>query len=330
MSDAPPDRPAALGVRRRRKPISPAPAGVRLQRVLAEAGVAARRVCERLIETGHVEVNGQIVTRLPVFVNPRTDRIVVDGRPIARHDGARPRRLYLLLNKPTHVLTTSADEPGADRTTVLDLVNHPEKPRLFPVGRLDFDTTGLVFLTNDGDLAHRLTHPRYGVPKTYHAVVKGLPDDAALARLEREIHKAQAKESHRAGSLHAPRVEMKILRRQGDNTLLEITLREGRNRHVRDLLAGAGCPVKKLTHVRLGPLELRGVALGAWRELERSEVAALRRAAKGGPERAPHISGDRPPPRRRRAAIGPPDRAPANGTSRPRRAERRSPRGDRP
>jgi pseudouridine synthase len=241
-------------------------------------------VCERLIETGHVEVNGQVVTRLPIFVDPRRDRILVDGRPIARHEGSRPRRHYLLFHKPANVLTARIDEPGADRTTVLDLVNHPEKPRLFPVGRLDFDTTGLVLLTNDGDLTHRLTHPRYGVSKTYHAVIKGLPDDSALARLEREIHKAQSKESRRSGSLHAPRVELKILRRQGDNTLLEITLNEGRNRHVRELLAGAGCPVKKLTQVRLGPLELRGVALGAWRELDRSEVAALRRAAKGGRE----------------------------------------------
>ncbi|MCL4220989.1 MAG: pseudouridine synthase [Phycisphaerales bacterium] len=256
--------------------------GERLQRVLADAGVASRRECERLIESGAVEVNGEVVTQLPVFVNPEDDRILVEGRPIRREP---ERKLYILLNKPSRTLTTNADEPGSDRRTVIDLVDHPQKSRLFPVGRLDYDTTGLLLLTNDGDLANQLTHPRYGVPKTYRAVVKGTIEDDAVAELERGIFLADRKAGRTLGASRTAHVEVRVVRREHQRTTLELTLREGRNRQVRRLLAAVGYPVKSLERVGMGPLSLKGVARGHWRELDRHEIRALKRAAAVPPER---------------------------------------------
>lgn len=263
--------------------------------MLAEAGVAARRVCERLIEEGHVQVNGKIANKLPVFVDPEQDHIEVDGRPIARRKSARPRRLYLMVHKPARTLSTASEEPGDERTTIFDLVDYPGKPRLFAVGRLDYETTGLMLLTNDGTMANVLTHPRYGVPKTYEAVVKGLPDDFSLAKLEREIHKAALRAAKEEGHSHAPRVELKVTKRDAEKTLLELTFREGKNPQVRRMLALAGWPVKRLTHIRLGPLELRALALGQWRELERDEVSALKRTVKALTKGGKNRQGGRPP-----------------------------------
>lgn len=257
------------------KPVPPNK-GERLQRVLADAGVASRRECERLIESGAVEVNGEVVTQLPIFVDPENDRILVEGRPVRREP---ERKLYLLLNKPSRTLTTNADEPGSDRRTVIDLVDHPQKSRLFPVGRLDYDTTGLLLLTNDGDLANQLTHPRYGVPKTYRAVVKGTIEDDAVAELERGIFLADRKAGRTLGASRTAHVEVRVVLREHQRTTLELTLREGRNRQVRRLLAGVGYPVKSLERIGMGPLSLKGVARGHWRELDRHEIRALKRAA---------------------------------------------------
>lgn len=261
----------------------------RLQRLLAGAGVGARRACERMIEEGRVSVNGKVVRTLPVFVDPAKDRVWVDGREVVSGTGSE-RRVYVMLHKPARVLTVGADEPGADRTTVLDLVKHPGARRLFPVGRLDYEATGLVLLTNDGEMTNVLTHPRYGVGKTYHALIKGMPGDVELARLEREIRKAGGRDARRqgrrGGRAAGPGVELRIAKQAEGKTLLEITLREGRNPRVQEALAAAGWPVKKLTHVKLGPLELKGVALGSWRELKRDEIGSLRRVmaqAKKGP-----------------------------------------------
>lgn len=264
---------------------------VRLQRVLADAGVAARRACEALIESGRVSVNGQTVRRLPVFVDPNADRIVVDGRPIPRPE----RRVYVMLHKPAGTVVTAADEPGFDRRTVLDLVDHPAAPRLFPVGRLDFDSTGLVLLTNDGDLANRLTHPRYGVPKTYHVLVRGDLDEAAVEAIRTKFRVAARRGDDQAPrrpgppASRGPAPEVTILRRSEGKTVLQITLREARNRQLRDLLQYMGMPVKKLARVAIGPLQLRGLALGAWRELTRSEIQALRR-----PNQPARPAGQRP------------------------------------
>ena len=244
--------------------------------MLADAGVASRRACEQLIADGRVRVNGRRVTTLPAWVDPADDRIEVDGDVIA----APERRVYIMLNKPSRTISTVRDEPEMDRRTVVSLVDHPAAPRLFPVGRLDFHTLGLILLTNDGEMANRITHPRYGLAKTYRAVVKGTLDDAAIEQLERGIYLAERKEGETRGAVRTARVQIDIVARDRDRTVLEITLKEGRNRQVRRMLAAAGCPVKKLERIALGPLTLKGVPRGAWRELTRQEVIALKRATR--------------------------------------------------
>lgn len=266
--------------------------------MLADAGVAARRVCERLIEEGHVTVNGQVVATLPAFVDPEHDRIAVDGRPIKKPE----RRVYLMLHKPARVLTVAADEPGADRRTVLDLVQHPGASRLFPIGRLDYDATGLVLLTNDGELANRLSHPRYEIPKTYHVVVKGSMADELLPKLAKELAKAERHADRIEGRVRPAAavhgIDFRIASREAGRTLLEITLRSGPMKRVEATLAAAGHPPKKVERIGLGPLRLRGLAVGQWRELERDELQALRRAARGSAPKAAQP----PKPRPRRAA----------------------------
>ncbi len=249
--------------------------GKRLQRVMADAGVGSRRACESMIENGDVTVNGHLVATLPAWVDPDEDRIVVAGKVLPRPD----RKIYVMLNKPPRTLSTAKDEPGADRRTVTELVDHPAAPRLFPVGRLDYDTVGLILLTNDGELANRLTHPRYGVPKTYRVAVKGSLDEEAIKELERGIYLAQRKAGRTDGAARTAHVEIALIARERDKTVIELTLREGRNRQVRRMLAAVGYPVKKLERVGMGPVKLKGLARGQWRELTREEIRALKRAA---------------------------------------------------
>ncbi|MFG0313143.1 MAG: pseudouridine synthase [Phycisphaerales bacterium] len=249
--------------------------GKRLQRVMADAGVGSRRACEAMIEHGDVTVNGHLVTTLPAWVDPEEDRIVVAGKVLPQPD----RKIYVMLNKPPRTLSTAKDEPGADRRTVTELVDHPAAPRLFPVGRLDYDTVGLILLTNDGELANRLTHPRYGVPKTYRVAVKGSLDEDAIKELERGIYLAQRKAGRTEGAARTAHVEIALIARERDKTIVELTLREGRNRQVRRMLAAVGYPVKKLERVGMGPVKLKGLARGQWRELTREEIRALKRAA---------------------------------------------------
>lgn len=251
---------------------------------MADAGIGARRACETMIEGGLVEVNGRIERTLPVFVDPHADRIVVEGRPLPKPE----RHIYIMLNKPGHTISSARDEPGAERRTVLDLVDHPSRARLFPVGRLDFATLGLVLLTNDGELANRLTHPRYEIEKTYHAVVKGLLDEEALEKLSKGMYLAQRREGRTVGAARASHVGLKIKTRDRDRTVLEVSLKEGQNRQVRRMLAKAGHPVKKLTRVSMGPLKLRGLARGQWRELTVTEIGALRKAAQKADKHVAH------------------------------------------
>lgn len=269
-------------VRRAKGPDAESAKKVRLQRVLADAGVAARRVCEQLIEDGKVKVNGEVRRKLPVFVDPEKDHIEVSGRPLSRESVARPRHVYVMFNKPARVLTVAADEPGADRRTVNDFVKHHSGSRLFAVGRLGYDATGLVLMTSDGDLANRLTHPRYEMPRTYHALIGGSPDEVTLSKLARDMHKFQLLENRKAGRARAGRVAMRVAGKVEGKTVLEIVLREGANRQVEQALEVAGFPVKKLMQVALGPIELSGLREGEWRDLERGELAALRRAVKEG------------------------------------------------
>lgn len=264
---------------KKKDPAGSAATGERLQRIMADAGVASRRACEVMIEEGRVSVNGRTVTTLPAFADARRDRIVVDGRTIEKPE----RRVYLMLNKPERTLSTSRDEPGADRRTVVGLVDHPAAPRLFPVGRLDFQTTGLVLLTNDGELANRLTHPRYAVPRTYHAWVKGDVTGPMLVEIEKGLRRYERRNAKERPSTPAPRVEISVVKREPGRTVLAVTLVRGPVQALAGLLKTYGCGVRALERVALGPLTLRGVARGQWRELERQEVALLRRAARRAP-----------------------------------------------
>ena len=253
--------------------------GERLQKVLADAGIASRRACEALIEAGEVEVNGEVVAELPAWVDPAVDRIVVQGRPIAK---PTERHTYIMLNKPARTLSTAKDAPGADRRTVVELVDHPLAPRLFPVGRLDYDSVGLILLTNDGELANRLSHPRYGVPKTYRVKIKGQLAEDDVAALEEGVYLANRQAGKTVGAVRTSHVEIEVLRRDRGTTHLEITLREGRNRQVRRMFAAVGLPVLSLERIAIGPLKLKGVRRGLWRELTAPELKALRRAAAAG------------------------------------------------
>ena len=251
---------------------------VRLQRFLADAGVASRRHSEQLIEEGRVKVNGKTVLELPVFITPGVDRVQVDRTTIEGPE----RHVYVMLNKPGKTLTTVEDEPGAARRTVMDLVEHPSGARLYPVGRLDYETRGLVLLTNDGELANQLTHPRFGVEKTYHAVVKGYLEEEALERLEQGIYLAERREGRTVGAVRASHVKLAIIKRDRERTVISLTLKEGRNRQVRRMLSAVGCPVKRLERVAMGPVQLKGLASGEWRELSLIEVQQLRRAVDRG------------------------------------------------
>ena len=239
--------------------------GIRLQKILSQAGVASRRAAERLITEGRVTVNGRTVTEMGTKADPATDDIRVDGR---RLKGAQRQR-YILLNKPAGFVTTRSDPRG--RGTVLDLLTGVRE-YVYPVGRLDYDTEGLLLLTNDGDLAATLTHPRHGVPRTYEARVAGVPDDDDLARLRSGIpldgHRTQPAEA-----VLLPRG------RSATSSTVVITIEEGRNRQVRRMLEAVGHPVQALTRVRIGPITDRRLPRGAWRELTPDEVRTLRALA---------------------------------------------------
>ena len=231
--------------------------GERLQKVLARTGIGSRRHCEGLIEGGHVRVNGK-VARLGTRIDPEIDHVPVDGVPL----GVRPGAVPWLLNKPGGVITPAHDPQG--RGTVLDLV--PAEPRVFPVGRLDADTEGLLVLTNDGDLAQLLTHPSHGVEKEYLAHVEGTPSRGAVRRLREGIELDDGPTAPAQASLAGP-------------SLIRLTTHEGRNRQVRRMCEAIGHPVIRLVRTRIGPLTTRKLAPGDHRALTTAEVLALREAA---------------------------------------------------
>jgi 23S rRNA pseudouridine2605 synthase len=233
--------------------------GERLQKVLARAGLGSRRACEELIADGRVTVNGE-VAELGRRVDPDHDEVAVDGVPAT----VRPGLVHYLLNKPRGVVTTASDPQG--RPTVVELV--PSDPRVFPVGRLDVDTEGLLVMTNDGDLAFRLTHPSHGVEKAYLAEVEGRPSPAAVRRLREGVALDDGTTSPARVSLTPPNV-------------LRLVLHEGRNRQVRRMCETVGYPVVRLVRYRIGPVVDPSLAPGRWRVLERAEVRALQEAAAG-------------------------------------------------
>ena len=237
--------------------------GVRLQKVLAQAGIGSRRTCEDLIQRKRVRVNGEVAV-LGRRVDPDTDVVEVDGAQI----GVKPGLVHYLLHKPAGVITTADDPQG--RPTVLDLV--PAEPRVFPVGRLDGDSEGLLLVTNDGDLTHRLTHPSFGVDKEYLVEVEGDPSRGALAQLRDGVELDDGRTAPAKVS-------------QLDTRLLRITIHEGRNRQVRRMCEAVGHPVLRLVRTRIGPITDRTLKAGEWRALTQDEVRALERAAAGKPPR---------------------------------------------
>ena len=235
------------------------PGGIRLQKVLAAAGVGSRRHCEEMIGAGRVEVDGEIVRRFGARVDPQTQVIRVDGRRIP----AREDLVYLALNKPAGVLTSMSDPRG--RPTIADYLGDRGE-RLFHVGRLDYDTEGLMLLTNDGELAHRLAHPSYGVLKTYLADVAGPLSRDLGRRLMTGVELDD-------GPATADR--FRVVERAGQRALVEITLHEGRKHIVRRMLAGAGHPVSRLVRTQVGPVALGRLKPGTTRRLTTREIGEL-------------------------------------------------------
>lgn len=242
----------------------------RVQKILARAGVASRRKAEELIEAGRVTVNGRIAT-LGDRADPETDHVKVDGARVA----PRTTFHYLLLNKPAGVMSTRHDPEG--RPTVLELVPETYRKALVPVGRLDFNTEGLLLLTDDGDFAQRIAHPRYGCTKTYEAKVKGRPPEEAVEKLRRRGAVIEGR--------HTVPVRIEPLRvsgpREGKNTWWTVELAEGRTRQIREMFFRTGHPVQRLRRVAIGPLRDPELPLGAVRELTDDEVQALRRSTRG-------------------------------------------------
>jgi 23S rRNA pseudouridine2605 synthase len=239
--------------------------GERLQKVLATVGYGSRRVCEELIAEGRVTVNGEVAV-LGRRVDPESDLIEVDGAPVA----AKPGLVHYILNKPAGYVTTASDPQG--RQTVMELV--PGEPRVFPVGRLDRATEGLLILTNDGELSYRLTHPSFGVEKEYLAEVEGEPSNRSITRLRNGIELDDGLTAPAKVSKPAPNV-------------LKIVIHEGRNRQVRRMCSAIGHPVVRLVRTRIGPIVDPKLAPGQWRELLPEEVRKLAEAI------SPETAGDR-------------------------------------
>lgn len=235
------------------------PSGQRLQKVMAAAGIGSRRRCEELILAGRVEVDRRVVRTLGTRVDAAHQEVRVDGTPL-RHT----HRVYYLVNKPVGVVSTNFDPSG--RTRVIDLLPRTAE-RLFTVGRLDQSSEGLILVTNDGELANQLAHPRYGVRKTYHALVAGTPEPEVLERLRRGVHLAEGV---------ARVVSVKIKKTLGKSTLLEMVLAEGRNREIRRILAKVGHKVLRLKRVALGEVRLKELSPGEFRPLRHDELRALR------------------------------------------------------
>ena len=234
----------------------------RLNKLLAHAGVGSRRRCDELIAAGHVTVDGKVVREMGARVDPEAHAVAVDGRPVAGE-----RLVYWLVNKPRGYLCTNHDPAGRPRA--VDLVPHVGQ-RVYTVGRLDEDSEGLVLLTNDGELANRLTHPRYGVEKTYLVQVAGKPTREDVQKLLKGVWLSD-------GHVKARRV--KVLKKQGESTWLEVVLSEGKNREIRRMLARLKHKVMRLRRTALGPVPMRRLPVGKARKLGRLDLAALRRAA---------------------------------------------------
>ena len=236
---------------------------MRLQKFLARAGVASRRACEQIILDGRVAVNGEIVSQLGTKVNPEKDRVSVDGVQVSLKNEA----VVLMLNKPEGYLTAMSDDRG--RPCVSQLVPVQDYPGLFPIGRLDYDTTGLLLFTTDGELGNTLLHPSFHVNKEYHALVKGKPTEHALLQLREGVQLDDG--------ITAP-ANVLIMKHLGGNSVLSITIHEGKKRQVKRMCEAVGHPVIRLHRAKFGPLDLGGLAKGSYRILSEEELIHLRNA----------------------------------------------------
>jgi pseudouridine synthase len=243
---------------------------IRLQKILSAAGVASRRAAEAIIVAGRVSVNGQTITELGTRADPGADDIRVDGRRVLR-----PRRRYIALHKPRGYVTTRSDPEH--RPTVIDLVGTREY--VYPIGRLDYDSEGLLLLTNDGEFAERLMHPRYGVEREYEARVRGVPEPAVLRRLAQGV-RIEGRRTSPAGV----RLVETGRGARGDQSIVAVVLHEGRTRQVRKMLEAVGHPVVRLRRVRVGPIRLGALKPGEFRDLTREEVRLLEKD-QGRPQR---------------------------------------------
>ncbi|RPI19650.1 MAG: rRNA pseudouridine synthase [Ignavibacteriae bacterium] len=235
---------------------------VRLNKYISGSGHSSRRKTDELISEGRVSVNGRTITELGTKINPGTDIIKVDGEVIRNTQ----RLLYILLNKPAGYITTTSDEKN--RPTVIDLVKVRE--RIYPVGRLDYDTEGLLLLTNDGELANKLMHPKHEVEKTYLVKINRPMDEKALKRLTEGVH-IEGKKTSKARVSIIPKT---------DNKQFRIIIHEGRNRQVRKMLEAVGLFVRKLKRIEYAGLNLKGMRMGEWRELSRKEILILKKNSK--------------------------------------------------
>jgi len=275
----------------------------RIQKLMAQAGLGSRRECEKMIEKGRVSVNGRIAS-LGDKADPTTDTIVVNGRTIKP---LQTESLYIALHKPKGVLSSLDDEMEEGRTTVRDLI--PLPGHLYPVGRLDKQSTGLILMTNDGDLAHRLTHPRYGHEKTYKVIVEGRITHEALEKWRSGMYLD--------GRKTIP-AQITVVRQDVSFTHLELVMREGRKRQIRRLANMLGFPVTQLVREKIGPLTLGNLKLGDWRHLTAKEVADLKAIVAASKDKRPRRQTSTPsPPGRRKSgpgqASGPPRSGPPRG-----------------
>ena len=230
-----------------------------MQKILAAAGIDSRRKCEELILEGAVEVNNRIVNHLPAFADPQKDLIKVNGRKIQYEP-----KVYYLLNKPKGVICTNSDPEG--RKKAIDLV--PTEKRIFCVGRLDTETTGIIILTNDSEMANKLTHPRYGLTKTYIAEIKGEITGQELEKLKKGIWLSEGKTG---------RASVKVIKRNNKISVIEVSIKQGLNRQIRRMFAAIGFPVKSLRRTKIGKLDDRGIGVGKFRSLTTQEVNYLKR-----------------------------------------------------